>query len=169
MKGLELPDEVLRAASAGLLPKRLESEERIFLARQEVMAVAARGIVRLKVAVLDPVSPDRDKRIELQGRALLIAHAVVAVGIEGRGHAVRVLAVRGERDHVRRDIQHEAGGGVEELPAEIEDESREDEHAPLLYRIVPRDIGKALIEERGLINDICPDIRIIPQDLLEAE
>ena len=57
---------------------------------------------------------------------------IVAIGVQGVGEALGLLAIGGEGEDVGRDLEEEARRLVEYLAPEIEDEGRadEDEAAP---------------------------------------
>ena len=109
MKGLELPDEVLRAASAGLLPKRLESEERIFFPWKIVMPIASCCIIRLKRTVMLLIPSYYYQRIKIKSRAFLTIDIIVSVCIECRRKAVRMFAICSQRKNIRCHIENQTG------------------------------------------------------------
>ena len=134
-----------------------------------MVTVTAGAIVGLQAALLDPVSSDDDQRVEVEGRALLAVDRVGTVGVEGILQTVGMVAVGGERNHVGGDIQHQARRGVEELPAEVENQGRKDEHDSLLQACRAHHVGKPLVEKGSLVDDIGAHHRVIPDHRLKVE
>ena len=64
-----------------------------------------------------------------------------------------VLTVGGQGDDIGGHLQHQARRRVEEVAAEVEDQSGEDEHHPPLIAVVAYHIGDPLIEEGGFVDD----------------
>ena len=133
------------------------------------MLVASCGVVGAVGSGLGAVPSHHDQRVEVQGRALTAVDRVVPVGVEGVPYAVLVLAVCGKGNDVRCDVQHEAGGRVEDVAPEIENQRREDEHHTAADALVPDHVGKALVEERGFVDYVRAHRGIVGNDLLEIE
>ena len=107
--------------------------------------------------------------IEVQRRALLAVHQVVAVGVQRVLDAVGVLAEGGEREDVRGRVQQQPRGGVEDLPAEVQDQGGEDEDGAAGLRVVGHHVGEPLLVEGGLVDDPGAHLRATGQQGFQLE
>jgi len=169
LEGIELFPQRINGAAGGLLAQGLQRKVGVLLAGQVVVVVTAGAVVRLEGVVLFLVAPDDDQRVEVEGRALLAVYLVVAVGVEGVLDAVGVLAVGCQWEHVGGGFQHQPGGGVEDVPAEVEDERRKDEDEPPLPAGVAHHVDQPLIVEGGFVDDPGAYFGIVLEHFLQAE
>ena len=150
-------------------PRGLRLRNVYSLPGQVVVVVAAGAVVRLAGIVHLPVPPDDQERVEVQGGALAPVHRVEAVGVEGVLETLGVLAVGGEREHVRCRVQEKPRGGVEDLPPEVQHQRGKDEGEPPGPRGTLHDVGKPLLVERRLVDDPRPRFGVGLHDALQVE
>jgi len=115
------------------------------------------------------IAADDDQGIEVESGTLLAVHLIIPIGIKCIVDAIGVFAVGCKGNDIGGDVQHQAGGGVEQVPPEVEDQGGEYEHDSPLIAVVAYHIRQPLVKEGRLINNERTDCGIVGQHLLQPE